>query len=389
MISGVFDYVTGHTDWTIHIINTRTDIIAGTLKNSLKNADGLILEIDNGITQPEDILTTENPNLKMVVTNAHLVPIFTKYQYCRTLLIDNVSVGRDAARYFNSLGHFASYGFVHGAIRYPWSSEREEGFRSIMSHRTPLSVYPPLKQHLVSSTTSAPLPFIPYDKIEKWLDKLPKPAAVFAANDHFARRVLNACIQLGIKVPQQVTIVGCDNDSFIWQNTKPPLSSFQLPFQKLGFKAAQTLDRLLNNKVAPQRIIRVAGTQLCERGSSIHIPPATALVEKARNYITEHACNGIRVIDVVEHIGVSRSLLDLRFRQICGKSILEYILDTRLHEVCLKLTNTKRTILQIGHDCGFNDPDNLKRLFKKRFGISMRDFRNNRRTTGDRPRKEL
>ncbi len=80
--------------------------------------------------------------------------------------------------------------------------------------------------------------------------------------------------------------------------------------------------------------------------------------------------------DVVSHLGVSRSLLDIRFRQVCGKSVLEDILDVRLAEVRRQLVKTNHTILQIGKNCGFNDPDNLKRLFKKRFGMSMRDYRN-------------
>ena len=79
--------------------------------------------------------------------------------------------------------------------------------------------------------------------------------------------------------------------------------------------------------------------------------------------------------DVAAHIGVSRSLLDLRFRQVCDKAVLEDILNVRLSEVKRLLEKTNRTILQIGLDCGFNDPDNLKRLFKKRFGMSMREYR--------------
>jgi len=75
------------------------------------------------------------------------------------------------------------------------------------------------------------------------------------------------------------------------------------------------------------------------------------------------------------HLGVSRRLLDLRFRQVCGNSVLEEILGVRLAEVRKLLKDTNRTILQIGRDCGFNDPDNLKRLFRKRVGMSMRDWR--------------
>ena len=123
------------------------------------------------------------------------------------------------------------------------------------------------------------------------------------------------------------------------------------------------------------RTVRVAGTSLFERGSTARVPPATALVENALGYIAEHACRGIRVDDVASHVGVSRSLLDLRFRQVCEKSVLKEILEVRLAEVRRQLTKTDHTILQIGRDCGFNDPDNLKRLFRSRYGMSMRQYR--------------
>ena len=373
-ISGVFDYANRHTDWAVHVINTRTDIVDGVLQEALKNSDGLILDMAYGISWLADKLIAENPRLKIVVSNDHLVPLFARYPCCRTLLIDSISVGRDAALYFNSLGRFASYGFVHGAIRYPWSIEREEGFRLSLSHKTPLFVFPP-DEMSVNAPNNASTPVIPHVELRKWLDGLVKPAAVFCANDQVAREVLAVCAQAGIKVPRHLSVVGCDNDPLVWENTQPPLSSFQLPFHELGFNAAQTLDRLLRGGKPPQRTIRIAGTHLFERGSTARVPPATALVENAREYIVKHACEGIRVDDVAVHLGVSRRLLDLRFRQVCGKSVLEDILDVRLAEVKRMLNDTDRTIIQIGRDCGFNDPDNLKRLFRKRFGTSMREWR--------------
>jgi LacI family transcriptional regulator len=180
---------------------------------------------------------------------------------------------------------------------------------------------------------------------------------------------------MGLNVPKQVTVIGCDNDPLIWSSASPHLTSLQLPFRELGFKAAEMLDKLLRGRKPPLRTIRVGGTHLFERESSAHIPPATALVENAREYIKEHACNGIGAIDVIRHAGASRSLLELRFRQVCGKSILEDILDVRLAEVQRQLKKTNRSILQIGRDCGFNAPNYLKRLFRKRFGASMREYR--------------
>ena len=380
-LSGVFDYVNMHTNWTIQIINTRTDPVNGILESTLKNADGLLLSISYGITRLADRFVSENPQLKIVVTNDHLVPLFAKHPRCRTFLIDSVSVGKDAARYFDSLGHFASYGFVHGAIRYPWSIEREEGFRSVLPRKTPLFIFPN-KKPADATQDDAVTPVISHEELGKWLDALPKPAAVFGANDLFASEVLTVCSQRGIRVPQQVSVVGCDNDPLVCGNAHPTLSSFQLPFRDLGYKAAETLDWMLRKKNPPRRTIRVAGTHLFERGSTAHIPPATALVEKARAYIAEHACEGIRVVDVAAHIGVSRSLLDLRFRQVCDKTVLEDILNVRLAEVQRQLEKTSHTIIQIGRDCGFNDPDHLKRLFKSRYGMSMRTWRKQLATNG-------
>ena len=380
-MSGVFEYVNSHTNWAVHIINTRTDIANGILQDSLKNANGLILGTAHGITWFADRFVDEYPWLKTVVIQDHLVPLFAKHPSCRTLLVDSVSVGRDAALYFNSLGHFASYGFVHGAIRYPWSIDREKGFRSALPRKMPLFVYP--DDETIARTKvphDAASPSIPADALGKWLEALPKPAAVFGANDLFSREVLTVCAQIGIDVPQQVSVVGCDNDPFVGGSIQPPLSSFQLPFHEVGYRAAQTLDRLLQNRKTPQHTIRIGGTRLFERGSSAHIPPATALVENARKYIAEHACEGIRATDVVAHVGVSRSLLDLRFRLVCGKSVLEEIHDVRLAEVRRQLMETDNKILQIGRDCGFRDMRNFKRLFKNRFGMSMRDWRNSNRS---------
>ena len=373
-MSGVFDYVNEHPHWIVQTINMRTAIVNGTLYDALKGADGLILYIAYDIDRLANKIIHDNPYLKIVVTNEYLVPLFAKHPHGRSLLIDSVAVGRDAARYFNSLGRFASYGFVHGAIRFPWSIEREEGFRSVLPRHTPLFIFPDGKSGHARPGPDAPA--LSLDELAKWLDRLPKPTAVFGANDLFAAKVLIACERLGFKVPSQVTVIGCDNDPLVFSNTNPPLSSLQLPFRELGYKAAATLDKLLRNRSPSHRTIRVAGTHLFERGSSTHIPPATALVEKAREYIAEHACDGIRPPDVIAHVGVSRSLLNLRFREVCGKSINEDILDVRLAEVCRQLKKTNLTILQIGRDCGFNDPDHLKRLFKNRFGLSMRQYRN-------------
>lgn len=383
-LSGVFDWINTHAGWEVQLIITRSNIINGQFEKAVCDADGVYLSTACDNERIAKFL--HSLNLKMVVTNEYLVPLYQGRPSARSLIPDNISIGRDAARYFNSLGRFAAYGFVHGAIHYPWSIGREEGFRAAAPQKMPIFVFPSKEEEPVYDVTiiGQSSPAIPQDRLSEWLKSLPKPAAVFAANDIIASEVLRVCGRLGLSIPHQITVLGCDNDPLIFANTRPALSSLQLPFRKLGYRAAETLDKLLRGRKTPQRTILISGTRLFERASSAAVPPATVLVERARTYIKEHACEGIRASDVVSYLGVSRSLLGMRFKDICGKSVIDEILDCRLTEVKRFLRETDRTILQIGRDCGFNDPDNLKRLFKKRFGVSMRDWRaQNSQRTGE------
>lgn len=375
-MSGVFDYVNAHPHWEMHIVNTRTDIVNGGLETAVQDADGIILSLHHANMR----LPPEFPSnrVKMVVTNDHLVPLYRDRPNCRTLLLDSEAIGRDAARHFNDLGRFAAYGFVHGHIRFPWSVEREHGFRALVPDKMPLFVFPDDAPDTPPDNTAG---VIQQERLAAWLAALPKPAAVFGANDLFASEVLAACGRLGLKVPQQVAVLGCDNDPLIWMNTRPQLTSLQLPFRELGYRAAEMLDSLLCGKTPPLRTVRVSGTRLYVRTSSANLPPSVMLVERAKSFIAAHACEGLRARDVAEQLGVSRSLLDLRFRQVGGRTVLDHILSARLDEVKRQLAETRHAILQIGRNCGFNDPDNLKRLFRRRFGLTMRQFRNQSRRT--------
>ena len=368
-MAGVFDWVNAHPHWEMHIVNERTEITDGGLITAAREADGVILSIHraNQLRPLPDDFPLDR--VKIVVTNDHLVPLFQGRPNCRTLLLDSVAIGKAAARYFNSLGRFAAYGFVHGPIRFPWSIEREAGFRALVPRKTPLFVFPDGDMR-----HDAP-PVIQVESLSAWIAALPKPAAVFGANDLFASEVLAVCGRLGMKVPQQVAVLGCDNDPLICSGTKEQLTSFQLPFHELGYRGAEMLARLLQGRKPPRETVRVGGTRLFERGSSAPIPPAKMLVDRALNYIAAAACGGLRAADVATHLGVSRSLLDLRFRQICGKSVLQEITDRRLDEVKRLLAETGLPIIRIGQQAGFNDPDNLKRLFRRRFGVTMRDWR--------------
>ena len=114
---------------------------------------------------------------------------------------------------------------------------------------------------------------------------------------------------------------------------------------------------------------------MIERESTAPVSPARALILRALAYIDAHATDDITVLDVVRHLGVSRSLAELRFRQFHSSTIAQAIRERRLGEVCKLLTKTRRPIATISKECSFKNVNHLKNIFRARFGMSMREFR--------------
>ena len=179
-----------------------------------------------------------------------------------------------------------------------------------------------------------------------------------------------------IKIPKDIAILGVDNDTLICENAQPRLSSVQPDFGNEGHLAAEILDQMMNGKETSSSTVLVGVTRIVQRESTAEQSHAGLLVQKALAYIDRHALEGIGVNDVVQHLNCSRRLADLRFRELQGTSIMQTIIEKRLDEVRRRLAGTKEKIDAIASACGFDNSNYLKNLFKKRFGMSMREFRN-------------
>ncbi len=176
-------------------------------------------------------------------------------------------------------------------------------------------------------------------------------------------------------MPTDVSLIGCDNDELLCTISRPAITSIRPNFEQAGYAAARALDAMMRGRRPNETVMRIPGAKVIVRGSTEHIPPAVAVVNAAMEYIKRHALEGISTADVVSHLKISHSLLDLRFRQLRNESVMDAILSTRLAEVQRLLETTNRKLLDIGIACGFRSADYLKRLFKKRFGMSMREWR--------------
>ena len=213
-------------------------------------------------------------------------------------------------------------------------------------------------------------------RLSKWLSAVEKPAAIMAAYDSRALNILEACKTEGFSVPEQICILGVDNDRLLCESVKPTLSSIAPDHAGEGRTAVDALAGLLRRGTNRPKSVLCSVKKIVERESTAPVSPARALIRRALAYIDTHATDDIAVLDVIRHLGVSRSLAELRFRQFHSSTIAQAIRERRLEEVCKRLTKTRRPIMTISKECSFKNINHLKNVFRARFGMSMREFRN-------------
>ena len=208
-----------------------------------------------------------------------------------------------------------------------------------------------------------------------WLKKLPHPSGILAANDVCGYRVLDACRLIGISVPEQIAVLGVDNDPVLCRLASPPLSSVDLDVERIGYEAAALLSRLMKGKRAPAHPVLIAPKGVVQRQSTDVLAMSDREVADAVRFIRLRACEGIDVRDVLAEVPISRRALERRFRQCLGRSPKEEISRVRLARVKELLAHTDSSIAQIAREGGFKSVHYLSSYFKRETGISPSAFR--------------
>lgn len=217
------------------------------------------------------------------------------------------------------------------------------------------------------------------DALDGWLASLPKPCGLFAAMDLRAKTVADKCRKLGIRIPDEIAVLGVDNDEQLCESTYPALSSILPDFRHAGELAAALLDRTLRGEDTSAETILYGPLCVVTRESTRFMKVNLSGVSRANEFIRRNSCAGIKVADVVKAVAMPRRTLETHFFRSTGHTILDEILRTKLDKVREILSTTTRPIGLIASSCGFNSDIHLKNLFKKRFGMSMRDYRKNAR----------
>ena len=370
MLSGIFNYAKGGRKWSLHLANAAAntpDVVNALIGNGSIN--GIIAGEYCLPDAPEQLKTSDIP----------LVYIGTKGEgeYGRTKSIsyvqnDEPEIGCLAANTFLRLGRYQSFAFVPAMPGVAYSDRRQAGFvkRICDTGVKRVEVFKPKDPTGTPGDRSA---------LAKWLAALPKPAAVYVAWDFRAMQVLEACEYAKIAVPEQVAVLGTDNDELLCDSAEPPLSSILPNHERAGFVAAERLDALMRGTNPKPRTIFLKPKKVVERETTQPVTSSAHLVGKVLAYINANATKGVGVRDVVRELGCSRRLADLRFREIAGTTMLKALTARRMKELKRLLRETDIPIRQAAERSGFTCLKRLERLFRSEEGISMREWRANHR----------
>jgi LacI family transcriptional regulator len=213
------------------------------------------------------------------------------------------------------------------------------------------------------------------EHIGKWLNDLPKPIGIMACNDARALHLLNACHQTGILVPEEVAVVGVDNEEIFCELCNPALSSVAPDAKRIGYQAAELLDQLMSGQSPPSRRILIDPLHVVTRRSSDTLAIKDRSVATALRFINEQALHGCTVTNVVNFVRVSRSFLERRFRQYLKRSPQAEIRRVQVSRIKQLLTETDFTLERISELSGFEHPEYMSVVFKRLIGQTPGQYR--------------
>jgi LacI family transcriptional regulator len=260
----------------------------------------------------------------------------------------------------------------------PFSDRREVALaaylaqlgRQLLVCSPKLSQYPP--KHIQATEQSG----VTMEKtIANWLRKQRRPLALFACNDVRAQQVLNACRGQGIKVPEEVAVMGVDNDDVLCNLSEPSLTSIQPDTERIGYEAAGLLDSMMKGRPGRPGIQQIPPLAIVERSSTDVVPVDDPIIVNALRFIRAQLHKGIGVKDVLEEVGRSRTDLENRFHQHLKISIRGEILRQRMDRACSLLRQTDLRIEDVSARSGFSTSAHLCRLFQRQFKTTPTAYR--------------
>lgn len=212
-------------------------------------------------------------------------------------------------------------------------------------------------------------------RLVRWLKKLPKPVGIMTCDDDQGLQVLDACLRAEIVVPDEVAVIGVNNDEHLCGLSNPPLSSIDVNPERIGYEAAALLDRLMAGAKAPKEVVEFAPRGLVVRQSSDVVGIDDHYVAAALRFIRAHAGETIGVSDVANALDVSRSTLERRFLKLLGRTPKQELLRVQLAKAQYLLTQTNLPLATVAEKSGFRSSGYFCEVFHRRIGCTPGTFR--------------
>jgi LacI family transcriptional regulator len=356
ILLGVGDYMLSHGPWSVHFAELGSDDTPPRWLNGW-DGDGVMFR---GESRRVARAVAGLPTPMVDLTPSRLL------QRAPWVKSDDAAIARLAAEHFLDRG-FRHFAFC-GDARFSWSMRRGEQFGLLLrgGGRT-WHAYAPLAR--VASSDSE------VDAIAAWLEELPKPVAVFACYDNRGQQVLEACRRANLAVPEQIAVLGVDNDEALCALSPPPLSSVILNPRRAGWEAAALLAAMMNGaRVPPGEPHLIPPVGIATRQSSDILAVGDPKIASVLRYIREHACEGIRVSDVLRECPMARRALEKRLRRLIGRTPRQEILRVQLNRAKELLVGTGLPVWEIAERIGF-EADYLSVVFKRENALAPAAYR--------------
>lgn len=276
---------------------------------------------------------------------------------------DYVGTGHLAAQYFKKK-LFVNYAFfgVRGII---WSEERCSGFREIVA----------TKGNRFSSFEVEPQETFDRAKVISWLEALPKPVALFCCDDAHALYITETCKMAGLKIPEEISLLGVDDDDLLCGISDPPISSVELDVERGGYETCALLHRqILEGSRKPFNVV-INPIKVVQRESSRLYNIKDPNVSRIVDFIDSNYSSDIDIDKILGLVPLSRRSIETKFRKETGTTIYQYILHNRVERFAHLLLTTDRPAFEIADEVGFGDNGNYSRVFKKFKGCSPQEYR--------------
>jgi LacI family transcriptional regulator len=363
LLNGIRTYLREHRPWSIYLNEYSRENTDFTWLQHW-HGDGIIARIENEQTA-RYILDAGLPTVDLSASR-----IIPSLPYVET---DDRLIAQMAGEHFLERG-FKHFGF-YGDSRFLWSQLRCSFFEKYLAERH----YHCHTFQLSEASSHKASRVAERQKLIKWLHSLPKPIGIMACYDSRGQQLLEACRFAGLAVPDEVAVIGVDNDDLLCELSDPPLTSIQTNAVKTGYQAAELLERMMSGVDVGAEVQLIEPLNIQVRLSTDVLAVEDKIVSEAVRFIREHAYDDIQVQDILEQLSISRRVLESRFKKALNRTPHDEIVDVKVKYVKKLLVETKLSLSEIAERAGFKHTEYMSVVFMRATGIRPGKYREQNR----------